>query len=218
MDLVYANLGTLSGISMLLLTLGLALGLRPWTDHPWLRPWVASFGVNALTLLSLSLPLALPFLPIAPLQTRTFAFLNSGFFLVAGLQAIGWLRLNQRPAPLWLAAIPMALYVLLFFTLVGEKDMRSRVVLFSLLQAGLHAFMAFLAYRGLKRVAPNMGIVATVLLGLHALYYLARAGLALGLPAHGDYSISVALAVMEGLIFSLLLGYLEWLILTEGEA
>ncbi len=217
MDMVYANLGTLSGVSMLLLALGLSMSLRPWAAQPWLRPWLASFWIAALTLLTLSLPLVLPFLPVSPLKMRTFAGLNSGFFLMAGLQTVGWLRMQWKGCPSVLAALPMAAYIVLFFTLGAEGDARTRVILFSAMQAGLHAFMAILAYRGLQRVSPNMTLVVTGLLTLHALFYAGRTALVLFLPLEADLSVSVAISVLEGLLFNLMLGYFEWLILTESE-
>ncbi|HJV89624.1 MAG TPA: hypothetical protein VJ623_04905 [Holophagaceae bacterium] len=218
MELVYANLGTLSGLSTLLLAVGLTFGLRPWPALPWVRPWLASYWVSALTLLSLSLPLAWPVLRLAPLDLRTFAVLNSGFFLAAGLQGLGWLRLRGMKAPLPLAMLPMATYLGLFFTTGAEGDARIRLVLFSSLQALLHGAMAAVVPGGLRRVAPRLGQVVSGLLTLHALFYVGRTALALLLPAEGDFSVSVAIAVLEGLIFNLGIAYFQWVVLTEGES
>lgn len=215
MEMVYANLGTLSGLCLLLLAMGLTLGLRPLPELPWVRPWLASFWVAALTILALSLPLALPILHVAPLRIRTFAVLNSGFFLAAGLQALGWLRIRWRKVPLWLVFIPQGIYVILFFAVGGEHNALARVVLFSALEALVHGVTAYWAYQGLLRISPHLTKVATGMIALHALFYLGRTGLALLLPVEGDYSISVAVAVMEGLIYNIVIAYLQWLILTE---
>ncbi len=217
MELVYANLGTLSGVALFLLALGLTLGLRSLADLPWVRPWLASFWVASLTLLALSLPLALPQLHVSPLQIRTFAVLNSGFFLAAGLQALGWLRIRWKRAPVWIVLIPVGTYLILFFAVGGEHDGLARLILFSGLETVVHAATAYWAYQGLRRISPHLSGVTTAVIAGHALFYLGRAGVAIFLPAEGDFSISVAVAVMEGLLYNIALAYLQWLILTEGE-
>ncbi len=217
MELVYANLGTLSGVALFVLALGLTLGLRPLPDYPWVRPWLASFWVASLTLLALSLPLAWPQLHVAPLRIRTFAVLNSGFFLAAGLQALGWLRIRWKGAPAWIVLIPVGTYLTLFFAVGGEHDGLARLILFSAMEAVIHAATAYWAYHGLRRISPHLNGVTTAVITAHALFYLGRTGVALFLPAEGDFSISVAVAVMEGLLYNIALAYLQWLILTEGE-
>lgn len=218
MELVYANLGTLSGVTLLLLSVGLSLGLRPWPEQRWVRPWLASFWVSSLTILALSLPLAWPVFHVAPLKIRTFAVLNSGFFLAAGLQALGWLRIRWPRAPLGLVFAPVGIYLALFFLLGCEQDSRARVILFSSLEAAVHAFTAYWAYQGLQRISPHLCGAATAVISLHTLYYLGRTSLVVLLPAESDFSVSVAIAVMEGLLYNLVIAYLQWLILTEGES
>ncbi len=214
MELVYSTLGTLSGISLFILALAFSLALRPWPPHPWVRPWIASYWVASGTLLGLSLPV----LGRAQVRELTFALLNTLFFAVSGLQALGWLRLRRPKAPLLLAILPVIVYITTLFGLGAQTDFRMRAVAFTSLQAVLHAVMAVFAYRGLKVAVPRLRGWAPALLSLHALFNALRCGYAYaGFPG-GDFFMSLAAAVVEGFVFQFLLAYLQWLVLTDEEA
>jgi hypothetical protein len=218
MELVYSVIGTFSGICMVLLGVGFSLSLRPWPNHPALRPWVASYGVNALTLLAISTPLLIPSLSAPSLQLRTFALLNSGFFLVAGLQAFGWLRMRHVRWAAAVAVVPMVGYLLLFHLLGGTMDARVRVLVFSGLQAILQGATAIWAYLALRGTRSRLAFPVVTLLAAHTAFYLGRCIFTLAVGANGDFALSVAIAVLEGLLFNVILSYLQWSFLTEEAA
>ncbi len=218
MELVYSVIGTFSGICMVLLGVGFSLSLRPWPAHPAVRPWVASYGLNALTLLSISTPLLVPSLAAPSLQLRTFALLNSGFFLVAGLQAYGWLRMRQVRWGAAVAVLPMVGYLLLFHLLGGTMDARVRVLVFSGLQAILQGVTALWAYLALRGTRSRLALPVVTLLSMHTAFYLGRCLFTLAVGANGDFALSVAIAVLEGLLFNVILSYLQWSFLTEEAA
>lgn len=215
MELVYSVIGTFSGICMLLLGVGFSLSLRPWPDHPAVRPWVASYGLNALTLLGISTPLLIPGFSAPSLQLRTFALLNSGFFLVAGLQAFGWLRMRRVSWAPMVAVLPMAGYLLLFHLLGGTMHARVRVLVFSGLQGILQGATALWAYQALRATRSRLTLPVVTLLAVHTSFYLGRCALTLAVGPQGDFALSVAIAVMEGLLFNVILSYLQWSLLTE---
>lgn len=218
MELVYSVIGTFSGICMVLLGVGFALALRPWSEHPALRPWVASYALNALTLLAISTPLLLPNFAAPSLQLRTFALLNSGFFLVAGLQAFGWLRMRRVSWAPAVAGLPMLGYLALYHLLGGTMDARVRVLVFSGLQAVLQAATAFWAYQALRGSRSRLALPVVTLLATHTVFYVGRGALTLAMGPANDFALSVAIAVMEGLLFNVILSYLQWSFLTEEAA
>ena len=217
MELVYSIIGTFSGVCLLLLAAGLSMALRPWPDQPWVAAWVGSYWAEALTLLALSVPLLMPALALAPLRVRTFAVLNSGFFLVAGLQAYGWFRMRGSRGVILLTVAPMGVYLILFFLLGGELNARARVLIFSTLQALLQGLTALWAFQGLRRIGSKLGPAIPIVLGLHTLFYLVRGALVLLLPPGDDFALSVAIAMVEGLLFNFVLAYLQWMVITEGD-
>ncbi|HJV22624.1 MAG TPA: hypothetical protein VJ570_08000 [Holophagaceae bacterium] len=217
MELLYSHLGTFSGTAQLLLALGISLGLRPWPAHPWIRPWMASYWISAFTLLALSMPLVWSAIPLTPLKAPTFPLLNSGFFLSGGLQALGWLRMRRARLPLVLALVPVGLYLALFHLLGGAQEARVRVLLFSSMETLLFGLTAAWARQGLLRVSPRLARVIPAVLAFHAAFYFVRTGLALFFPSADDYLLSVAVAMMEGLVFNLALAYLQVVVMMEEE-
>lgn len=209
MELIYWTIGTLTGVSFLLVALGLSLNMRPWPRQPWVRPWLASYWIAALSMIGLALNGLVP----ASSRPPAFALAIALFLGGSGFQALGWLRMSRPAAPTALAFLPALLYGVLMFPLHTLENLGTRVALFSGLQTILHIGMAIWAFQGLR--TRRLRGVTTGLLVAHGLFNALRALHALsGFPS-GDLFLSILLAMGEGLAFLLLLAYLQWLLLSE---